>query len=89
MLVNKLFFVTPLLNSVADPDSDPQAHLTIQDPDPFSGCLGFGSGSGSVSYSNGTTKLTGKFILTQNTFCVGPVGPTDKENQFMMYEKMF
>jgi hypothetical protein len=28
-----------------------------------------------------TTKLTGRENLTKNTFCVGPVGPTDKENQ--------
>ncbi len=41
------------------------------------GCLG----SGSVSYSNGTTKLTGRGNLTKNTFCVGPVGPNDEENQ--------
>jgi hypothetical protein len=34
-----------------------------------------------------TTKLTGKGILTKNTFCVGPVGPTDKENQGKMYKK--
>jgi hypothetical protein len=38
-------------------------------------------GSGSVSYSNGTTKLTGRENLKKNTFCVGPVGPTDKENK--------
>jgi hypothetical protein len=35
---------------------------------------------GSESYSNGTTKLTGRDNLTKNTFCVGLVGPTDKEN---------
>jgi hypothetical protein len=44
-------------------------------------------GSGSVSYSNGTTKLTGGENLTKITFCVGPVGPTDKENQIKMYIK--
>ncbi len=52
--------------------------IIFQDPDPFPGCLG--SGSLSVSYSNGTTKLTGRENLTKNTFCVGPVRPTDKEN---------
>ncbi len=31
-----------------------------------------------------TTKLTGRENLTKNTFCVGPVGPTDKENQVKM-----
>jgi hypothetical protein len=46
-----------------------------------------GSGSGAVSYSNGTKKLTGRENLTKNTFCVGPVGPTDKENQVKMYKK--
>jgi hypothetical protein len=49
-----------VLVSVADPDD------YFQDPDPFPGCLG----SGSVSYSNGTTKLTGRENLTKNTFCV-------------------
>ncbi len=39
------------------------------------------SGSRSVSYSNGTTKLTGRENLTKKTFYVGPVGPSDKENQ--------
>jgi hypothetical protein len=28
-----------------------------------------------------TTNLTGRENLTKNTFCVDPVGPTDKENQ--------
>jgi hypothetical protein len=28
-----------------------------------------------------TTELTGRENLTKNTFCVGPVGHTDKENQ--------
>jgi hypothetical protein len=28
-----------------------------------------------------TTELTGRENLTKNTFCVGPVGYTDKENQ--------
>ncbi len=60
-----------------------QAAIICQDPDPFPGC----PGSGFVSYSNGTTKLTGRENLTKNTFCVGPVGPTDKENQVKMYKK--
>ncbi len=34
-----------------------------------------------------TKKLTGTENLTQNTFCVGPVGPTDKENHLKMYKK--
>jgi hypothetical protein len=60
-----------------------------KDPYHFSGsgsvpvCLG----SGSLSYSNGTTKLTGRKNLTKNTFCVGPVGPTDKENRAKIYKK--
>jgi hypothetical protein len=58
---------------------------SVVDADPFLGCLG--SGSGSVSYSNGTTKLTGKENLTKNTFCVDPVGPNDKENQVKIYNK--
>jgi hypothetical protein len=32
-----------------------------------------------------TTKLTGRENLTMHAFCVGPVGPTDKENQVKMY----
>ncbi len=55
----------------------------FQDPDPCPGCLG----SGSVSYSNGKTKLIGRENSTENTFCVGPVGPTEKENQVKMYKK--
>ncbi len=58
--------------------------IIFQDPDPFPGCLG----SGSVSYSNGKTKLTGRENLPKNTFCVGPVGPNDKENQVKMYKKI-
>jgi hypothetical protein len=34
-----------------------------------------------------TKKLTGRENLTKNTFCVGPVGPTDEENQVKIYEK--
>jgi hypothetical protein len=34
-----------------------------------------------------TTKLTGRENVTKNTFCVGPVGPSDKENQVKMYKK--
>jgi hypothetical protein len=45
------------------------------------------SGSGSVCYPNGTTKLTGRENLTKNTFSVGPVGPSDKENQVKMFKK--
>jgi hypothetical protein len=56
--------------------------IIFHDPDPFPVCLG----SGSVSYSNGTTKLTGRENLTKNTFCVGP---TDKENQVKMYKELF
>jgi hypothetical protein len=33
-----------------------------------------------------TTKLTGRENLTKNTFCVGPVGPSGKENQVKMYK---
>jgi hypothetical protein len=56
---------------------------SVVDPDQF-------SGSGSVGYSNGTTKLTGRENLTKNTggtFCVGPVVPTNKENLIKMYKK--
>jgi hypothetical protein len=35
----------------------------------------------------GTTKLTGRENLTKITFCMGPVGPTEKENQVEMYKK--
>ncbi len=58
---------------------------SVEDQDLFLGCLG--SGPGSVSYSNGTTKLTGRENLTKNTFCVGPVGPNDEENQVKIYKK--
>jgi hypothetical protein len=34
-----------------------------------------------------TTKLTGRENLKKNTFCVGPVGPTAKENQEKMNKK--
>jgi hypothetical protein len=34
-----------------------------------------------------TTKLTGRENLTNCTFWLGPVGPTDKENQVKMYKK--
>jgi hypothetical protein len=36
-----------------------------------------------------TTKLTGRENLTKNTFCVGSVGLTDKENRVKMYKKNF
>jgi hypothetical protein len=61
-------------------------HIIFQDPDPFPGCLG--SGSRTVSYSNRKTKLTGRENLIKNTFCVGPVGPNDRENQVKMYKKV-
>jgi hypothetical protein len=32
-------------------------------------------------------KLTGTENLTKYTFCLGPVGPTDKENWVKMYKK--
>ncbi len=50
--------------------------------DPFPGVLG----SGSVSYSNehNTINWKGKF---NKVFWLGPVGPTDKENQVQMYKK--
>ncbi len=51
----------------------------------FPGCLG--SGSGSISYSHEHNKLTGRENWTKNTFCVGPVGPNDKENEVKMYKK--
>jgi hypothetical protein len=38
-------------------------------------------GSGFVSYSNGIKKFKGRENLTKNTFCVGSIGPTSKENQ--------
>ncbi len=34
-----------------------------------------------------TTKLTGRENLRKNTFFVGPVGPSDEENQVKMYKK--
>jgi hypothetical protein len=33
------------------------------------------------------TKLTGRENLTKYAFCLGPVGPTDKENQVKLYKK--
>jgi hypothetical protein len=36
-----------------------------------------------------TKKLTGRENGTKNTFCVGPVGPTDKEKEVKMYKKYF
>jgi hypothetical protein len=32
-------------------------------------------------------KLKGRDNLTKNSFCVGPVGPTDKKNQVKVYKK--
>jgi hypothetical protein len=46
----------PSKKQFADPDQYP-----FQDPDPFPGCLGSRSGS----YSNGTTKLSGREKLTK------------------------
>jgi hypothetical protein len=34
-----------------------------------------------------TTKLTGRENLTKYAFWLGPVGPTDKENQVRMCKK--
>ncbi len=62
-----------------------RTRIIFRDPntDPFPDS----PGSGSVSYSNGTTKITRRENLTKYTFCVGPVGPTDKENQAKIYKK--
>jgi hypothetical protein len=35
-----------------------------------------------------TTKLTGRENLTKYAFWLGPVGPTDKENQVKMYKSI-
>jgi hypothetical protein len=35
-----------------------------------------------------TTKLTGRENFTKYAFWLGPVGPTDKENQGKMYKKV-
>jgi hypothetical protein len=32
-------------------------------------------------------KLTGRENLTKYAFCLGPVGPSEKENQVKMYKK--
>jgi hypothetical protein len=45
--------------------------IIFQDPGSVPGCLG----SGLISYSMTTTKLTGKENLTKYAFCWGPVGP--------------
>ncbi len=58
-------------------------HIIFQDPDPFPGCLG--SRSVSISYSHEHNKINWKGELNINTFCVGPVGPTDKGNEVNMY----
>jgi hypothetical protein len=34
-----------------------------------------------------TTKLTGRENLTKYAFWLGPVGPTDKDNQVKVYKK--
>jgi hypothetical protein len=57
--------------------------IIFQDPDPFPWCIG----SGSISFSNGITKLIGRENLTKNTFCVVPIGLTVKENQVKMFIK--
>jgi hypothetical protein len=36
-----------------------------------------------------TSKLTGRENLTKYTFWLGPVGPTDKENEVKMYKKYY
>jgi hypothetical protein len=59
---------------VADPD--PYGSVSFWVPIRSRGC----SGSGSVSYSSGTKKFKERENLPKNTFCVGPVGPNDKEN---------
>ncbi len=45
------------------------------------------SGSGSISCSSELNKINWKGKLTKNTFWLGPVGPTDKENQVNLYKK--
>jgi hypothetical protein len=35
-----------------------------------------------------TRKLIGRENLAKYAFCLGPVGPTDKENQVNMYKKI-
>ncbi len=68
-------------------DPDPQGSVSFSRiRDPYKGVLG--SGSGSISFFMSTTKLTGRENLTKYAFCVGPVGPTDKENQVKMYKKI-
>ncbi len=59
-----------------------------KDPCHFSGpgSVPEGVRSGFVSYSNSTKKLKGRENLTKNTFCVGPVGPTEKENQVKVFK---
>ncbi len=58
-------------------------HIIFQDPDTFPGILG--SGFRFVSYSlRSKTKLSGRENLTKYAFFLGPVGPTDKENQVKM-----
>jgi hypothetical protein len=52
-----------------------QTELCVADPDQFLGVL------------MSTTNLTGRENFTKYAFWLGPVGPTDKENQVMMYKK--
>ncbi len=68
----------------------PPHHSSVAGPDLSPRCLGSGSGSGFISYSSEHKKINWKRKrenLTQNTFCVGPIDPPDKENQVNMYKK--
>jgi hypothetical protein len=60
--------------------NDPFLFSGIRIRDPFPGVLG----SGSVSYSNEHNKINWRENLTKYAFWLGPVGPTDKENQVKM-----
>jgi hypothetical protein len=51
-------------------------HCCGSGPDPYQF-----SGSGSISYSSEHNRINWKGKFNKNTFCEGPVGPTDKENQ--------
>jgi hypothetical protein len=57
--------------------------ISVADPDPSPGCLG----SGSTSYSNERNKINWKGKFNKEYLCVGPVEPTDKENQGKVYKK--
>jgi hypothetical protein len=53
--------------------------IIFQDPDP--GSIPGRLGSGSISHFNEHKEINWKYA-----FCLGPVGPTDKENQVNMYK---